>query len=154
ADVRTNELAFHFEEANNDVAATKRQFDEEFRHVKEWTASVTQDVERFNAELPSMISRLVSERRSRLRQVASGANSLGIPIRSATTATPTPRPKEAPSRSVQPIDERYDVALSFAGEDRAYVEEVASVLKSKGVKVFYDAYETANMWGKNLIEHL
>lgn len=31
----------------------------------------------------------------------------------------------------------YDVALSFAGEDREYVNEVASILKSKGVSVFY-----------------
>lgn len=48
----------------------------------------------------------------------------------------------------------YDVALSFAGEDRPYVEEVASILKSKGIKVFYDFYEKATLWGKDLYEHL
>lgn len=154
ADVRSNELAFHFTQADNDVVATKQKFEEEFRRVKEWTAWVTQDAERFNATLPPTISRLVSERRARLRQVASGANTLGIPIRSTSTVTPTAQPQKAPARSKQPPDERYDVALSFAGEDRAYVEEVAAALKARGVKVFYDAYEKANMWGKNLVEHL
>jgi hypothetical protein len=48
----------------------------------------------------------------------------------------------------------YDVALSFAGEDRIYVEEVANLLRSFGVKVFYDKFEEANLWGKNLYEHL
>ncbi len=48
----------------------------------------------------------------------------------------------------------YDVALSFAGENRAYVEEVANSLKTKGVKVFYDMFEEANLWGKNLYEYL
>ncbi|BDE82493.1 toll/interleukin-1 receptor domain-containing protein [Porphyromonas somerae] len=48
----------------------------------------------------------------------------------------------------------YDVALSFAGEDREYVNEVASILKSKGVSVFYDRFEEANLWGKNLYDYL
>lgn len=48
----------------------------------------------------------------------------------------------------------YDVALSFAGEDRAYVEEVANILHQLGVKVFYDRYEEADLWGKNLYAHL
>lgn len=48
----------------------------------------------------------------------------------------------------------YDVALSFAGEDRAYVEVVARILKEKGIRVFYDKYEEAALWGKNLYTHL
>ncbi|WP_454045328.1 TIR domain-containing protein [Chryseobacterium sp. Marseille-Q8038] len=48
----------------------------------------------------------------------------------------------------------YDVVLSFAGEDRKYVEQVAKHLKNKGVKVFYDSYETVNLWGKDLYQHL
>jgi len=48
----------------------------------------------------------------------------------------------------------YDVALSFAGEDRVYVEEVARALTGAGVKVFYDKLEVADLWGKNLYTHL
>lgn len=48
----------------------------------------------------------------------------------------------------------YDVALSFAGEDRDYVEEVAILLRTLGIKVFYDKFEEANLWGKNLYEYL
>jgi hypothetical protein len=44
--------------------------------------------------------------------------------------------------------------LSFAGENRAYVEDVATGLKAAGVSVFYDAFEKADLWGKNLVEHL
>jgi hypothetical protein len=48
----------------------------------------------------------------------------------------------------------YDVALSFAGEDRAYVEQVANFLKEAGVKVFYDRFEEVLLWGKNLYDYL
>jgi len=48
----------------------------------------------------------------------------------------------------------YDVALSFAGEDRAYVEKVAKYLKENGIKVFYDDYEKTELWGKDLYVHL
>ena len=36
---------------------------------------------------------------------------------------------------------KYHVALSFAGEDRSYVEKVAKQLESHGVDVFYDRFE-------------
>ncbi len=51
-------------------------------------------------------------------------------------------------------DHDYDVCLSFAGEDRDYVESVARALKNLGVKVFYDDYEQVSLWGKNLYDHL
>jgi hypothetical protein len=49
---------------------------------------------------------------------------------------------------------KYDIALSFAGEDRSYVEQVATQLEQLGVKVFYDEFEQHNLWGKNLFVHL
>ncbi len=47
---------------------------------------------------------------------------------------------------------QYEVALSFAGEQREYVEEVARVLQNRGVSVFYDGFATVQLWGKNLAE--
>jgi hypothetical protein len=49
---------------------------------------------------------------------------------------------------------KYDVCLSFAGEDRDYVRQVASYLQRSGVKYFYDEDNQAEFWGKNLQEHL
>ena len=51
-------------------------------------------------------------------------------------------------------DIMYDVALSFAGEQREYVEKVAKALKEKKINVFYDEYEQADLWGKDLYVHL
>jgi hypothetical protein len=42
----------------------------------------------------------------------------------------------------------YDVALSFAGEQRQYVKQVAELLRAAGVRVFYDDFE--DLWGKDL----
>jgi hypothetical protein len=53
-----------------------------------------------------------------------------------------------------PGEPRYDVCLSFAGEDREYVEEVAGLPRDRGVRVFYDKYERAELWGVDLYEHL
>jgi hypothetical protein len=51
-------------------------------------------------------------------------------------------------------DKKFDVALSFAGEDRIYVAEVAETLRKMNIRVFYDKYEAVSLWGKNLYEHL
>lgn len=57
-----------------------------------------------------------------------------------------------PSRTVTSF--AYDVALSFAGEDRAYAQELAEKLQRRGIRVFYDEYEKADLWGRNLYDYL
>src|SRR6266481_2657872 len=49
---------------------------------------------------------------------------------------------------------QYDVALSFAGEDRAVVESIARELVECDVRVFYDEFVTHELWGKDLFQHL
>jgi len=44
----------------------------------------------------------------------------------------------------------YDVAISFAGEDRDFAEAVAKGLRYAGVEVFYDEFYSAKLWGKDL----
>ena len=48
----------------------------------------------------------------------------------------------------------YDVGLSFAGEQRDYVGQVANELKVRGIRVFFDDYERETLWGKDLYAHL
>ena len=48
---------------------------------------------------------------------------------------------------------KYDVTLSFAGEDRKYASKLAAQLGEAGYSVFYDEDESADLWGKNLQEH-
>ncbi|MGH8709812.1 MAG: HEAT repeat domain-containing protein [Burkholderiales bacterium] len=50
--------------------------------------------------------------------------------------------------------DHYDIALSFAGQDRRFAEELAAALRERGVKVFYDADESFDLWGKDLYAHL
>src|SRR5690348_4483260 len=49
---------------------------------------------------------------------------------------------------------RWDVAVSFAGAQRPYVEQVTSTLRARGVRCFYDADEQIELWGKYLAEEL
>ena len=46
-------------------------------------------------------------------------------------------------------EQEYQVALSFAGEQRSYVEEVARHLQAKAIGVFYDGFEKVRLWGTN-----
>jgi hypothetical protein len=48
----------------------------------------------------------------------------------------------------------FDVALSFAGEDRLFVKRVASILRESKIRVFYDEDEEISLWGKDLGDEL
>jgi len=51
-------------------------------------------------------------------------------------------------------DYEFEVAISFAGEDRAVAEQLATFLKNADVPVFYDEWEQEKLWGKDLYQHL
>ncbi|WP_179468427.1 TIR domain-containing protein [Mycolicibacterium vinylchloridicum] len=50
------------------------------------------------------------------------------------------------------VEYKYDIAVSFAGEQRLYVEEVVRALNLPKDRVFYDADYRAEMWGEELTE--
>jgi hypothetical protein len=47
----------------------------------------------------------------------------------------------------------FDVAVSFAGENRSYVEGVVRGLNPDQVSVFYDDDHKVEMWGQDLVEY-
>jgi hypothetical protein len=49
---------------------------------------------------------------------------------------------------------KYDVAVSFAGEDRSTVQQYCSLLTTKGLEVFYDEYNKVDLWGTDLYARL
>lgn len=91
-----------------------------------------------------------------LRQLEDARRASQVPI--TTPFRPAVRHAsswQAPARvSRDDAEFEYDVCLSFAGEQRDYVEMIAAGLKNSRLRVFYDADETVNLWGKDLAEHL
>ena len=43
----------------------------------------------------------------------------------------------------------YDVAISFAGEDREVAKSIAHLITKQGLRAFYDEYEKGDLWGKD-----
>jgi hypothetical protein len=65
------------------------------------------------------------------------------------TAPPATQSAAAPHGGFE-----YDICLSFAAEQRPYVEQVAGILRHAGIRVFYDFYEQSTLWGVDLYQHL
>jgi hypothetical protein len=61
---------------------------------------------------------------------------------------------QSKKHKVIPELKKYDVALSYASEDRSHAETLAHALRLRGVKVFYDQYEASTLWGQNLYTYL
>ncbi len=67
-------------------------------------------------------------------------------------------PPSQPEYALQPLSPvrqfPYDVALSYASEQRKYVRRVYNRLLQLGVGTFYDEGEVVRLWGKNLEPYL
>ena len=48
----------------------------------------------------------------------------------------------------------YDVALSFAAEDRTVAEEFANLLRTKNIKVLSDEYQAVELGGSDFVTHI
>lgn len=48
---------------------------------------------------------------------------------------------------------KYDIAISFAGEERKIALEIATSLQKHGLQVFYDGFEESSLLGENLFEY-
>ena len=153
-DIHDHDLIFSYERGDTNVAETKRQFERDLSTLKEYLEWVRRDVRTFNETLLPIARQSITARQARISEMRQGIESLGVPIRRAHSASgaSTAAPPSPPRR--EPPPQIYDVALSFAGEDREYVEQVATALREGGVSVFYDQFERADLWGKNLIDHL
>ncbi len=55
---------------------------------------------------------------------------------------------------LQEAERRFDVAVSFADENRQYVSQVVKALGLRGVSVFYDADLGVELWGQDLVTYL
>ncbi|WP_370935077.1 TIR domain-containing protein [Amycolatopsis sp. cg13] len=52
------------------------------------------------------------------------------------------------------VDHEFDIAVSFSGRQREYVEKVVRGCQARGVTVFYDQDETVRLWATDLIPQL
>ena len=160
--VQGSELIFEYTVPLDDVAKTKRAFEEELSNVKQYLGWANSEVADHNAQLRSVIVAALQHRREQLRAGRENIEALGYPVRrreqpaqpSVSVSQTSSARKQSVERNLKQVRREYDVALSFAGEDRTYVEETAGILKAAGVNVFYDKFETAQLWGRNLADHL
>jgi hypothetical protein len=69
-----------------------------------------------------------------------------------------PTDKPAPPNPTMAFDaalpSSFDVAISFAGTERALAEQLAEKLRAAGITVFYDYFYAEHLWGKNLTAFL
>lgn len=60
-----------------------------------------------------------------------------------------------PARDAKVETYKYEVCISFAGEQREVAEEIATILRDEySTRVFYDDFEKTKLWGKDLFNHL
>jgi hypothetical protein len=114
--------------------------------------------EQFARFLEARVHPLVCPDRERLEYLAQSFNEElkndRFVMQKASEISGRPIYKVVPIDRLDGMGNAYEVVLSFAGEDRPYVDQVAAVLRNNDIELFYDNYEEVALWGKNLTEHL
>lgn len=114
--------------------------------------------EQFARFLEARVHPLVCPDRERLEYLAQSFNEElkndRFVMQKASEISGRPIYKVVPMDRLDGMGNAYEVVLSFAGEDRPYVDRVAAVLRYNDIELFYDNYEEVALWGKNLTEHL
>lgn len=156
--IGSGELSFPYDSANRDVPATRTWLQQDLNSMRTWVPWVLEQVNAHNASIEAHVRGRVAQRRAELDKERQQVAELGFKVRSASPSPPVPSLVDTPvtrrKKSRTKARRQFDVALSFAGEDRPFVEKVAEALRRDGVEVFYDAFEQVSLWGNDLSEHL
>lgn len=141
-------------------------------NIREQLADLGNDIEAYNIRLRKEAAEAYDNRKKYLINKEAKLAELGLPKKkvgevpkkvvidlpeSSVKRPDTEVPNSVPSERKPPREaERYDVALSFAGEDREYVKRVYEYLKGQNILVFYDRDKDieVEMWGEDLVEYL
>lgn len=101
--INNGELVLRYVQTEPNAAAVKHEFDRDLASIKQYLASISEQVVRFNQELKGKINEWVQSRRNRLLANQNLVASLGFPIRRradapTTYAAPSVRRKPAIAR--------------------------------------------------------
>jgi hypothetical protein len=114
--------------------------------------------EQFSRFLEARVHPLICPDRDRLESLVAAFNEElkndRFVMRKASEISGRPIYKVVSMDHIEGMGNAYEVVLSFAGEDRVYVDQVAKILRERDIALFYDNYEEVTLWGKNLTEHL
>lgn len=155
----------------DNIDAVKRIKDENINSMMEQMDYLGNDIIIYNAGLREKVAKVYENRRERLLEKEAKLGALGVPRKpkkGISEVTPRINPKsetktpgttgieQANKKKASNALSGYEVAFSFAGEDREYVNRVYEYLKGEGVPVFYDKDKDieVEMWGEDLVEYL
>lgn len=137
----------------NDSEKIKKSYEELLRNINSDYNYLKSNCEGFNNKLKENILTFISQRKEQLNEKSKLLADLGVPVKVIIkNEKPVPIPLESKPNKIK--IESYDLAISFSGEDRKIAEEIATHLTKLGYTIFYDRYEQANLWGKDLYGHL
>jgi hypothetical protein len=57
-------------------------------------------------------------------------------------------------RTVSTAAPDFDIAISYASEDVSYARELAVAARARGLRAFFDHFDSANLWGAHLGDYL
>ena len=122
-----SEIVFIYEKPDGITPGVRSEFDQDFAHIENNLALVSEELEQFNAALPNAVSQRLSARRTKMLRERDVAASIGFPLRRAqsppaTFVTPEvqrrsipamPRPSTEPFRPEPTLDmDEYEHILS------------------------------------------
>lgn len=140
---------------HNDNEKIKKHYEDSLKYLTDRNYNNLKDnCGVFNSNLKSEILDIIAKRKAKIQDKKRLILDLGVPLKKVVEKENVYRSIEEDGNKATKEEIAYDLAMSFAGEDRFIAEKIAERLKSLGYSIFYDRYEQANLWGKDLYSHL
>ena len=157
AKLSADELQFALECLDSDgIAATAQRFEDHLWAVKEILRHINGKVREFNRSLPTEVESFRSDRRRVQRELSMLGYAPRSPVSegNGTNTRQDCQPVQSGRAGREGQETNYQIALSFASEDRECAREIADQLRRQGIGVFHYEDQQAALWGTDLAEQL
>jgi hypothetical protein len=128
-------LKYQFTQGSNyDLSGA---IDRDIDLIQRYLAWIRTDVENFAGHLRLLIRNALTQRREHLYKISRSLQDLGIPVRTEAEASAAVAVRTATHEG------QYHAFISYASEDRDFVDPLARTLASSGLRIWFDQFELA-----------
>ncbi|MEY4440812.1 MAG: hypothetical protein RLY49_438 [Candidatus Parcubacteria bacterium] len=145
--IQSDKIIFDIINFYKDGEIVKKNRDEIIKFIEDQSANVNRQVNQYNEALPAIVFAVIEQILGKISERTKLLESLGTPVKNNEQSNE--KEKTLPeTKVITKKEQEFDVFISYASEDREFVEKLANEIKNSDIEVWYDGFEIG--WGDDL----
>lgn len=147
--IKNKQIIFDIINFYNKSEIVKKEMEEIVKFLEDQATYVNKEVNQYNENLSKVIISAIEQTTGKISGRLKFIEELGVPLKTEIDKKEIDKnTQQISSRVTDTTKQEFDVFISYASEDKDFVEKLAKQIEIAGFKVWYDSFQIG--WGQDL----